>query len=910
MILLRANHGLRQTFEKLIQTMKVPVRWNGIFAVTGNYMILQGEVRSLFFHFDSRKITTNIIEFPAKPDKVEETADSLPVQNVINMILYAFGKWGTLGGLKVEKNYQQLNRLFSGILKELSVEPEYNQEHFYFYQKKIRITYEDVIQLALEYEEKPPQEEREETGGLWHRLVWKRELLSFARVETSLRERQKERLGHNFYMVGYLCPSCKEKLHMAVYPEDREFCIGTDEGAVLLARAVTCGVCNCFYAARPKRLLPDGDVYVMRFGDDRKAYEDYLELLGTDARKVSNCRYNRYADEDHSEEETAEAGEKELENLCRNLEERSDEELLYLTDRMEEGFYRPESVRRYENRVKSFRVRGKRGLFSRGRRKEEKEENIVQADDPAEQKKADKKAGTLSGTDGKREKRVRPGDKGADERPGGHSAGEDRVRTSYRGASVPEREETDEGVPGDQGGGEETESVRQKYEARLAVMNRFSPRQLGELERQISREKQLAPDEQRELLHRVKEQLSREQAAGFEKKVESCGDKSYAVMKRIYDEVESSELFEEYKKPLLSRLLEGMKRQGALEVKKLMEHMPAGMDRAGYRKFAEKLSAYTNVDLTPYGEALHESRREAERLEIAGFVKRARKNSREDLADLARRLREGDFLPELAEPYLEKVTGRIRQLDEQRIRELLKDPAQMSFEEGMRAYGEIMQGDFLPELKEDALTMLTKRLARIKTDECELLAGKLKEELREAGIKENDRHHFYPAKKVLLGEAKPEETEVIDFAMASYAAGKGPFEYPVLVVDTSGKRTGKEGMILTPEHLYYSTLLHAYGIPVNSIRSVTCSGGFLSKGVYVLQKDGTKTKIPCAVDAKELKAYGDVLGEFVRYLQEKPDSRNVDYLAREKHDTICCYRCGQVYAGGTVCPRCGYQNNV
>ena len=34
MILLRANTELHQTFERLIEAMKVPVKWNGIFVVT------------------------------------------------------------------------------------------------------------------------------------------------------------------------------------------------------------------------------------------------------------------------------------------------------------------------------------------------------------------------------------------------------------------------------------------------------------------------------------------------------------------------------------------------------------------------------------------------------------------------------------------------------------------------------------------------------------------------------------------------------------------------------------------------------------------------------------------------------------------------------------------------------------
>lgn len=42
MILLRANTELHQTFERLIEAMKVPVKWNGIFVVIDNYMILTG----------------------------------------------------------------------------------------------------------------------------------------------------------------------------------------------------------------------------------------------------------------------------------------------------------------------------------------------------------------------------------------------------------------------------------------------------------------------------------------------------------------------------------------------------------------------------------------------------------------------------------------------------------------------------------------------------------------------------------------------------------------------------------------------------------------------------------------------------------------------------------------------------
>ena len=114
MIRLRANAELKQTFERLIEAAKVPVKWNGIFVVVDNYMILQGEVRSLFFHFDTKKVTSNIIEIPEQ-EELREVGENQRVQNAINMILYAFGKWGTMGGVRVEKDNRELGRFLRGL---------------------------------------------------------------------------------------------------------------------------------------------------------------------------------------------------------------------------------------------------------------------------------------------------------------------------------------------------------------------------------------------------------------------------------------------------------------------------------------------------------------------------------------------------------------------------------------------------------------------------------------------------------------------------------------------------------------------------------------------------------------------------------------------------------------------------
>ena len=158
MIVLKADSELKMTFERLIKTMHANVNWTGLFVALDTSLILQGEVRSLFFHFDSRKVAENIVDLPIKEDEIKDT-DEAAVRDVINMILYAFGKWGTIQGLRVEKNTEQLNTLFGHVLAGIYIEPEYTTQYFRFYHAGKRITYEDVIQAALEAKEAFHKEE-------------------------------------------------------------------------------------------------------------------------------------------------------------------------------------------------------------------------------------------------------------------------------------------------------------------------------------------------------------------------------------------------------------------------------------------------------------------------------------------------------------------------------------------------------------------------------------------------------------------------------------------------------------------------------------------------------------------------------------------------------------------------------
>lgn len=894
MILLRANQELRQTFDKLIETMKVPVKWNGIFVVIDNYIILQGEVRSLFFHFDSRKVITNIIDIPLKEDEVQETGSSVQVRNVINMILYVFGKWGTINGLKVEKNYVQLNQLFGSILQEIQIEPQYNQEHFRFFKDGIQVTYEDVIQYALEHVEEETQT-KEEEGGLWHKIIWKKEQCEFIHVETTLEERLKDRVGNNFYMVGYLCPVCHNKMHMVVYPEGKEFRIETEEGAVLLARAATCVSCSSFYTPRPDKLFSEGDVYALPFEEDKKAYEDYLELMGKRGERGSNHNFNRFLDAKQSTEHQQKLQEKEdieeLEKFCGDVSGHSKVELERMRARMEENFYPEDGIRRLEQKIKAYY----------GENDMQKEKDV-----PKEEGAFGEENEKTAAIAQKQEtQKPQEGQTNIEQKEGLHQT-EGTKQITAEQEDLPQEDAEQEKTPQEIA---LQQKLQEKYEAKLNISNRFSKRQLKELAEQLERDTRLDKEVQKEYIKRVREQLVKSQVQELEQKVVAVESKPYPLMKRVYEEIEKEELPKEEKTPLLERLRGCMQVQGEQEVRQLMEKMPPHMNREKYRAFVEKIHSYEEIDLAPYEERLKNSRKLAEEQEVEDMVKRARKISREDYEELSKRLLQGDFLPELILPYQEKINEKIRQIDADEIAKICLNPMEMTFAEGLEAYQKIDDGNFLPELKADALRMLSKRLSKIKTDECELLVKKIQSQLAEAGIQNNEKHYFYPARKVLLEQALPEETAVIDYALAAYAAGIGLFEYPIFVVDTSRNGSGKEGMILTPEHLYYSTMLTSYGISIASIEKITASTGLLNRGLYVHQGNGEKLKIPYAVDYKKLVSYAFVLDDFVKYLQEKPESRKVDYLAKEKHETICCFRCGNVYKGGVVCPKCGYKNN-
>lgn len=927
MIFLEANIELKRTFERLIQTMEVPVKWNYLFVILNNFLILPGDVRSLVFNFDNRKVNTNVIEIPIVEEAIQPIDENVLVTNVLDMILYAFGKWGTIKGIRVEKDYAQLNALFTEILREIKVEPGYRNDNFRFYQDGIQITYEDVVQKALEAEakrkEELEEEQEEEKLGLWHNMKWVTAKMSFKKEESSQTAQESERIGNNFYMVGYQCPNCGKNLHMVVYPVDKEFLVETEEGRVYLARAYACDVCNRFYTPRPGKLLSESDVYLLDFGEDREAYEDYQELLGAQGEKTSNYKFNEYEwerNKKRSEEDSREESEKleeEESEETENIEE--SENIQALKQRKEEGAGKKtkekSKKKNKENVLKkeSTHEVGKKGegLGKEADDLKEKsaelsKENLQKIEEKKYQKgkngeEKSEKEKQLE-RQGKRETKVERGDKTE------RKVVEKREReTAEKSETVVKTEydrESSVSVPNEQ----EVKRVRQKYKARMSVIERMSPRQLKELRGKVKGEKLLPESDKQEYIQKIETHIQKSQKAELERRAENGRKGNYAQLCRSIEEIERSDSPVEMKKTILAPLYELRNRKAQEEADALIANMPINMDRKRYKLFREKLAQYKEADIAPYEQKLEEQKQQAERQEIAAMVNRINKNDRGAIFHIWQRLQSPDFSRENTEKTLQELHERIQKLDEAAIDRICPNLTSMTFEEGQEAYEKIEKGMFLPEIKSNALEMIDKRLTKIKSDESELLVQKLKSELSEK-LKDTSSLHYYAARKAMRGEWEGEEAVIVNCALKTYASEHSRYEFPIVVCDSTHKGNGREGFLLTPDYLYYNSTFSSERVSILNIKEVSFSTGLLNKGIYIQQKNGQKTKIPVGVSSKEWKEFTGILGEFVKYLQEKPESRKVSYLAKEEHEVKCCYRCGYVYKGGDVCPKCGSRAN-
>ena len=869
MIVLKSTDELRKVFGKLIGTLSVPVEWDGNFVVMDNFLVLSGRERSVIFNYDTRRVSTNIIDLKLDKVNVQTISPQSQLINIFNLVLYAFGKWGALKGITVEKDETQINTLFGAVFGQIGVTAEYTAQYCFLYKGDMRITYEDAIQLAIEKDNDEVEDEEDKTAGLWHNMVWKVVNEEFAFSRTSLEERKRGRLGNNFYKVGYDCPRCGQKLYMAVFPEKDEPVIDTVNGQVRMARVFYCPECSVFFTPIPLKNLTDKDVFVLDFDGDRSAAGDYMEMLGKLAGDEPNGNFNEYVGAEKAEEQNKRP---DLNSIDKGIEDK---------------------------RVDLSGV--DKGI-------EDKRTDLSGVDKGIEDERVD-----LSGVD-----------KGIEDKRGDLSGIEKGIGDNYRNLNGINK--FDEIIKAEEGfyPEEYVKHMEPEYERFWDRMVEESEERVEEAEENSAhghikaKHADLSPEHaaysgKEDKADRIHETEEARRKAAQEKliySVEHSAGKSYAALNNLERELATSELKTDTKRRLEKIIRDAKIDSAKVEAKTMMSKLPAVLGEKAYHAYKDKLKQYNEIDTTEYEKELDDRRHLAERGEAEDILKRSRRSTRKDLLDMLDAIKGRKFSGDIEKEYADRVLDAVAKLDRRRMDDACRDSADYTGEELERLYNSIKEESFLPEIKNPALDSVAKRLKRIKNEEAGLLVARLKKELQNNNVSDNSRHYFYPAADASDDRSGENAIERMEYAKGTYGVSMGDFEYPIMMVDTTRTQNGREGMLLTPEAVYYSNFVTCGSIKVENIRAIEASTGFLGKSVTAHLNDGSKVKLPHAVGTGELKGYAKALNDFVMYLKERPFSRKEKYLAKEKHDVICCFRCGYVYKGLKECPKCGYKLNV
>lgn len=445
-----------------------------------------------------------------------------------------------------------------------------------------------------------------------------------------------------------------------------------------------------------------------------------------------------------------------------------------------------------------------------------------------------------------------------------------------------------------------------KYRARIGVLSRLSMMQKKALLRDIRTDKLLNEKEKEKMYDHIQNYEYQERIQRIDEELKDHPNEAYAHILKLMKKAGKEEwLFEKSKQDVLERMAALRLEYGTREVRTIMEKTPAHVERTEYQELMEKLAPYKGIDLSAYKDRLRKMRETLEIKEISNMLKQSQKKDRRDYTNLLRRIEEQNFAKENAAPYIEQILNWIEELDTARLNKLVSNVGSMDLETAASIYEMISRESFLPKPRADTLTIVSRRLEEICMGECRILVNRLRESMPGA-IRDNPRHYFYPAEKILQKKVRPEETRLIDAAVSTYAKRKGIFEYPLLMVDTSREGNGRDGMLLTPEHIFYSTRLSGYRIPIAAVRSVYVTAGLLNhKAIIAEEAGGVRHKLPYAVNAEEMRDWAEILEQFVRYLQERPvyEKLTCEYL--EEQGTVSCTRCGCVFSEGDVCPECG-----
>lgn len=259
---------------------------------------------------------------------------------------------------------------------------------------------------------------------------------------------------------------------------------------------------------------------------------------------------------------------------------------------------------------------------------------------------------------------------------------------------------------------------------------------------------------------------------------------------------------------------------------------------------------------------------------------------------------------EIRTDLIEGLRKRVYAMDEAKLRGICPNPEYLTFDEGLKAIKEIEEGIFLPELKSNMLQLIDKKLTALKTEECELLVRKLKREL-DGKISNTSKIHFYDIRKMRDGESNDKESSFVKVAISTYAYAAEKYEYPIIICDSSLFGSGKDGFIVTPDHIFYKGFIKSGSVDVKKIN------GIFSKknGLVMIHMEKGCVKIPCTLSKNDEKNLAEVLTSFVDYLKLKPESRSIKYMSKQEHKVKCCYRCGHRFRDGNICPKCGSSFN-
>lgn len=804
MLVINANQEQKQVFNSLIEEMDAQVVWNGRFVIMGDRLVLEGVVRSLFFHFDIQKTEVQLIDLSADEEEEVEMTEHPELEELIAIAVYAFEKWGALKGVHVEQDVEQLDHIFAEILGAYEMEAFFSEEKLEFYQSGIRITYEDVIEAVLSFTGvkmltprlQLPVAGRQNTQTI-QEAVWPQtasdvfgaSMANAASVIFGSGSEKEERIGKYHARIGVL---------------DRL----SDLQRKTLLRDI-----------RGDKLLSDGEKQELSY-----PIEDYERQL--EEQKASN-----HAAATADAKATAAAIEKYIARIG-------------VLDRLSQ----------LQRKTLLRDIRGDKLL-------------------------SDAEKETLSYPIEDYERQLEK-----------QAAAKDASALQRDPKAVSERIE--------------------KYIARIGVLDRLSELQRKTLVRDIRNDRLLNNQEKEKLYYPIQDYEYQMKMQELEQILSQKINRTYGTLKRMIEQAKKEDMFEETKKAVMERLQDLYMQLGIQEVQAIMERVPQHVERAEYQELLEKLAPYEDINLAAYQGQLRKMRETLEIKEISNLLMQSQKKDRKDYMHLLRKIEEQGFAKENAAPYIERILDWVSELDEARLKGMLSNVKTMDRETARNVYQTIRTESFLPALRKQALEAVSRRLEQISLSECSVFVRVLENAVNGV-VSENPRHHFYPAQKVLTKTARPEDVKLIENAVSAYAEKRDRFECPILMVDTSRECSGRDGMLLTTQNLFYSSRMNGYRVPLHVLKGIYISSGLLShRSLIAEDASGVRHKLPCVLEGDEMKEWAKVLDRFVRYLQDK--APRLKPLADGPADGMgYCRRCGRMYQEvEQACPECGLPNVI